>query len=152
MNSVFISYVRENKEAADRLYYALRSRGIKAWIDWRDLEPGDLWEHKIHQAIQEGAFFIPCFSKEYNDRDKTYMNRELDVAIKVLQQKSFGKRWCIPVKLNECEIPDYDIGHEGTLRSLQYVDLSENWDMGIRRICKVIQPESFTQVSDTTNR
>ena len=150
MNSVFISYVRENKEAVDRLYRALKLSGIDVWIDWHDLEPGDLWKHKIRQAIQEGAFFIPCFSKEYNNRVDTYMNQELDVAIEVLKNRSFDQKWYIPVKLNECEIPDYTIGRGETLRSFQYVDLSENWDIGIQSICKVIQPESSTQVSDIT--
>ena len=150
MNSVFISYVRENKEAVDRLHDALTLWGIDVWIDWRDLEPGDLWEHKIRQAIQEGAFFIPCFSKEYNNRVDAYMNQELDVAIEVLNKRFFNQKWYIPVKLNDCEIPDYNIGRGETLRSFQYVDLSENWDIGIQSICKVIQPEPSTQVSNTT--
>ena len=150
MNSVFISYVRENKEAVDRLHDALTSWGIDVWIDWRRLEPGDLWKHKIRQAIQKGAFFIPCFSQEYNNRVDTYMNQELDVAIEVLKERSFDQKWCIPVKLNECEIPDHTIGRGETLRSFQYVDLSENWDMGIQRIREVIQSELSTQVPDTT--
>ena len=150
MNSVFISYVRENKEAVDRLHDALTLWGINVWIDWRRLEPGDLWEHEIRQAIQEGAFFISCFSKEYNNRVDTYMNQELGVAIEVLNKRSFNQKWYIPVKLNECEIPDYDIGRGVTLRSFHYVDLSENWDMGIQRIREVIQSELSTQVPDTT--
>ena len=140
MSSVFISYIRENRETIDKLYEALTSYGIDVWIDWRSLEPGDLWEHKIRQAIREGAFFIPCFSKEYNDRDESYMEEELNVAIKVLQQKSLDKKWFIPVKLNECEIPDYDIGRGETLRSFQYVDLSEDWDTGIQKLLESMSP------------
>ncbi len=58
MQHVFISYVRQNKEAANRLYHDLTSHGMDAWIDWRDLEPGDLWKDKIRQAIQEGVFLF----------------------------------------------------------------------------------------------
>ena len=66
----------------------------------------------------------------------------MNVAIKVLRQKSLDKKWCIPVKLNECEIPDYDIGRGETLRSFQYVDLSEDWGTGIQRLLKSILPET----------
>ena len=142
MSSVFISYIGENRETVDKLCNALTLYGIDVWVDWRSLEPGDLWEREIRQAIQERAFFIPCFSKEYNDRYETYMEEELNVAIKVLRQKPLGKKWCIPVKLNECQIPDYDIGRGETLRSFQYVDLSEDWDIGIQRLVKSISPET----------
>ena len=142
MSSVFISYIRENRETIDKLCEVLTSYGIDVWVDWRSLEPGDLWEREIRQAIRERAFFIPCFSKEYNDRDETYMEEELNVAIKVLRQKPLSKKWCIPVKLNKCEIPDYDIGRGETLRSFQYVDLSEDWNTGIQRLLKSISPET----------
>ncbi len=54
------------------------------------------------------------------------MNQELDVAIEVLKDLSFDQKWYIPVKLNECKIPDYNIGRGGTLRSFQHVNLSYN--------------------------
>ena len=54
------------------------------------------------------------------------MNQELDVAIEVLKDRSFDQKWYIPVKLNECKIPDYNIGRGVTLRSFQHVNLSYN--------------------------
>ena len=64
----------------------------------------------IRKAIREGAFFIACFSKEYHERDRTFMNEELTVAIEELRQRSDDHIWFIPVQLNECEIPNLDIG------------------------------------------
>ena len=144
MQHAFISYIYENQEAVSRLYHDLTSRGIRAWLDRNDINPGVRWQRAIRKAIQEGASFIACFSKEYNDREKTYMNEELTVATDVLRQRphTLDKAWFIPVKLNECEIPDRDIGGGETFKDFQYVELYKNWDLSIQHLLKSISPET----------
>ena len=141
MSHVFISYVRENQEDIQRLYDGLTKHGVKVWLDRYDIAPGTRWKQTIRRAIGQGAFFIACFSKEYNAREKTYMNEELTLAIEVLRQRPADQAWFIPVKLSECEIPDRDIGGGETLQDLQYVELYKDWDSGIQRILNVIQPD-----------
>lgn len=145
MRHVFIAYCRENMDAVDRLCENLISRGIKVWLDQNALEPGMQWKPAIQQAIQHGDFFIACFSTEVNARNQTYMSEELKVAIEELHRRPVDRVWFIPVKLNECEIPDIDIGGGETLRDLQYVDLHKNWDVGIQRLLDTI---SVTSVHD----
>lgn len=145
MKHVFISYCHENKADVDRLCESLTSRGIKVWLDRNALEPGMQWKPAIQQAIQHGDFFIACFSAEVNARSQTYMREELKVAIEELHRRPVDKAWFIPVKLNECEIPDIDIGGDETLQDLQYVDLHKNWDAGIQRLLDTI---SVTSVHD----
>ena len=140
MKKVFISYVKENIELVKSLYQELKSHGIEVWLDRKDLAPGLRWKREIRRAIQHGAFFIACFSKEYYARDKTYMNEELTIAIDELRQRPVDQAWFIPVKLNECEIPDRDIGGGETLRDLQYVNLNEDWDVNIERIREIVKP------------
>ena len=144
MQHAFISYVRQNQEAASRLYHDLTSRGIHAWLDRNEIKPGVRWQQAIRKAIQEGASFIACFSKEYNDRDTTYMNEELTLATDVLRQRphTLDKPWFIPVKLNECEIPDRDIGGGDTFKDFQYVELYKDWDLGIQHLLESISPET----------
>ena len=148
MNKVFISYVSENIEIVDRLCQELKSHSIQFWRDRDDIDPGARWKQEIRRAIQQGGFFIACFSKEYTTRDKTYMNEELTIAIDALRQRPTDRAWFIPVKLNECEIPDRDIGGGETLRDLQHVNLYEDWDSCIRRIVKVVQPPSSEPVTN----
>ena len=104
MRHVFISYVKENRTEVDRFCEDLRSHGIRVWRDKNDIPPGARWPQTIREAIREGAFFIACFSKEYHERDKTFMNEELTVAIEELRQRSGDRIWFIPIQLNECEI------------------------------------------------
>ena len=127
MKKVFISYVRENIEIVDRLCQELKSHGIQVWLDRNDIDPGSRWEQSIRKAISQGGGFIACFSEEYNNRDKTYMNEELTLAINELRQRPADRIWFIPVKLNNCEIPDRDIGGGETLQVFQYVNLYEDW-------------------------
>ena len=141
MQHVFISYVSENKKEVDRLYEVLMSYGIRAWLDQNDIPPGLRWKKEIRRAIQQGFYFLACFSREYHGRDKTYMNEELKMAIDELRQRSTDRVWFVPIKLNECEIPDIDIGGGETLQDLQYVSLYEDWNAGIQRILNVIQSE-----------
>ena len=145
MKHVFISYCHENKADVDRLCQALGAHDIHIWIDRDNIGPGTPWKQAIQQAIQHGDFFIVCFSTEVNARSQTCMREELKVAIEELHRRPVDKAWFIPVKLDECEIPDIDIGGGETLQSLQYVDLHENWDAGIQRLLDTI---SVTSVHD----
>ena len=142
MKHVFISYCHENKTTVDRLCQTLTSHDIAVWVDWNNLDPGTPWKQAIQQAIHHGAFFIACFSTEASARNQTYMSEELKVAIEELHRRPVDKIWFIPVKLNECEIPDIDIGEDVNLQDLQYVDLHENWEIGIQRLLNTISVTS----------
>ncbi len=135
----FISYVRENSDLVDKLRRDLESHNIEVWIDREDLGPGSRWKREIRAAIRSGSFFIACFSKQYNEREKTYMNEELTLAIEEIRTRPADKTWFIPVKLNECDIPDRDIGGGETLHDFTYIALYEDWNKGIERIVKEIQ-------------
>ena len=134
--------MHENTDIVDRLCEELTSRDIRVWLDRNDIKPGSRWKDAIRGAIREGAFFMACFSKEYNKRDKTYMNAELTIAIAELQQRPTDRVWFIPVQLNKCKIPDRNIGAGETLHDLQHVKLYKDWNDGIERIIEVIQSES----------
>lgn len=148
MKHVFISYCHENKDVVDKLCHALSSKGVSVWVDWDNLVPGTSWKQAIQQAIHHGDFFIACFSKEYNARDKTFMEKELSIAIEKLQQKPVDRIWFIPVKLNECEIPNFNIGESETLQDLQYVNLYEDWNTGIEQILNIMPSGSSETVND----
>lgn len=142
MDHVFISYVRENSAAIDKLAAGLRSFGIRVWLDREHLAPGLRWKDAIRRAIRDGAFFIACFSSEYNEKSKSYMNEELTLAIEELRQRTAEQVWFIPALLNKCIVPDRNIGGGESLDSIQYVPLYDDWNEGLRRIASVIRPHT----------
>ena len=124
---VFISYVHENSRAVDQLQHALEAAGIQVWRDKADIWPGEDWRTKIRSAITNDALvFIVCFSRESNARRVSYQNEELVLAIDEMRKRAPDTPWLMPVRLDDCEIPDRDIGGGRTLKSIQWADLFGN--------------------------
>jgi TIR domain/HEAT repeats len=140
MPYVFISYVRENAEVVDRLAAELRRRGVIVWLDRDDIEPGARsWQEAIKNAIRGGKFFLACFSKEYHERDRTYMNEELTLAVEELRARPLDRTWFIPILINETMIPRRPISRAEDLSDIQAVKLYENWDKELRRILHALK-------------
>jgi hypothetical protein len=68
------------------------------------------------------------------------MNEELNLAIDELRLRPTDRAWFIPLRLNECTIPDRAIGGGQQLSDIHYIDLSRNWDDGIRSLVEVLVP------------
>jgi len=144
MSHVFVSYLHENDKEIQMLYTRLTSYGVEVWLDRYEIKPGTDWRLAILEAIQEGNFFIACFSKEYNDRNTTFMNEELALAIEQLRRRPIDQVWFIPV-LFSGKVPNWPIRPGQTLRDLEWVELDkeEKWENGIQKILKVILRSSF---------
>ena len=120
----FISYVREDAAEAGRLQQVLEAAGVRVWRDKSDLWPGEDWREKIRRAITADALvFIACFSRKSVARKRSYQNEEIALAIEQLRQRQPGEPWLIPVRFDDCEIPDFDIGSGRALASIQRADL-----------------------------
>jgi transcriptional regulator with XRE-family HTH domain len=123
----FISYVREDSDRIDQLQQALEAAGITVWRDTEALWPGEDWRVKIRQAITDDALvFVACYSHASLRRRSSYQNEELVLAIEQLRQHRPDDPFLIPVRLDDCEIPDLDLGGGRTLASIQRADLFGN--------------------------
>ena len=139
MSHVFISYVHENRAAVDRLAKELRDNGVTVWLDRDDIEPGADWKDAIKKAIQSGKFFIACFSKESDERDRTYMREEITLAIDELRLRPKERKWFIPLLINSTNIPSLRISSAYYLSDIQSVNLYEDWNNGVTRILRVLE-------------
>jgi tetratricopeptide (TPR) repeat protein len=137
---VFISYVREDSHRVDQLQRTLEAAGIPVWRDTANLWPGEDWRAKIRHAIIDNALvFIACFSLASLARSKSYQNEELTLAIEQMRLRRPEDSWLIPVRFDECEIPDRDIGGSRTLTSIQRSDLfGDHASEGIQRLVAAI--------------
>lgn len=137
----FISYVREDSHLVDRLQQVLETAGIPVWRDTADLWPGEDWRKNIRRAITDDALaFVACFSQRSLSRDRSYQNEELVLAVEQLRLRRSGDPWLIPVRFDDCDIPDRDLGGGRTLASIQRVDLfGDRADKGAERLVAAIQ-------------
>lgn len=125
MAHVFISYVHENETEVQRLADELTQRGIEVWLDKEEIKPGSRWQDAVAEAIDKGDFFVACFSKEYNKKNESYMNKEIGLAIERLSRIPHRREWFIPVVFSG-EVPKWGIGGGETLHNIQWIELNED--------------------------
>ena len=133
---IFISYVREDTEMVDELAAVLRSEGALLWLDRESIEPGQRWEDAMRRAIEEGNFFLACFSQNWMLKQRSVMNEELLIAVDEMKKLQYGTVWFLPVKLTPCIIPAIPIGAGQTLHNLPWVNLYSDWKKGVAQIAE----------------
>ena len=101
---------------------------------------------KIPALKRPGA--IACFSSTSVSRDKSYQNEELLLAVEQLRLRAPDRPWLIPVRFDECEIPDIHIGGDRMLSSFQRVDLfgdqyNDNTDRLVDGVLRILSRKSL---------
>lgn len=109
--AVFLSYTREDVEAARRLADALRAFGVEVWFDQNELRGGDAWDAKIREQIRTCARFVPVISAATQARSEGYFRREWKLAADRTHDMAAGVPFILPViiddtKEGEAAIPD----------------------------------------------
>ena len=103
---IFLAHASEDKEQVRDLYAKLARRGFKPWLDEVDLLPGQNWQVEIAKSIRESDIFIACLSQA-SVRKQGYVQREFRSALATYAEKPPGSIYLIPLKLDDCEIPDH---------------------------------------------
>ena len=100
----------------------------------------------LRRLIENSGYFVVCFSKEFNERKQTVLYRELDHAIERIQDFTPDYNWIIPVRINECSIPNMQIRSREYLTDLHWIDLfpGSKWHEGVESIVKAIDETLIT--------
>ena len=122
MTHAFISYVKEDREFVEYIVDVLRQNDVEVWLDKDDIALGMRWKDSIRNAIRDGKFFVPIFSRNWENREKSYANEELTLAIDELRQRPTNRTWYVPLRIDECALPDRSIGGGENLQDIQYLD------------------------------
>ena len=141
MSHAFISYMRTDSNKIDKLAAELKKKGIEVWLDREQIDPATNWEDAIRKAIKDGSYFIACFSESYMTKRKSGMNEEIDIALKEMKKLHYDTPYLISVLLDKkSEVPDREVLTGTTMRSYQWVDLSNSneWQQGVDKIAHVI--------------
>jgi DNA-binding winged helix-turn-helix (wHTH) protein len=142
---IFLAHAREDKERVRQLYSMLKASGFDPWLDEVDLLPGQNWKAEIQGAIRDAGVFLACLSCN-SVAKKGYVQTEFRTALSAYSERPPGMVYLIPVKFDECEVPDMQIPERGiTLRDIHYVELWE--DSGIERLTEAIKRGLATSAS-----
>ncbi len=126
---VFLCHAKADKEQVRNLHTFLRGQGHKPWLDEEDLIPGTEWEPAIKREISQSHIMLVCLSRLSVEKTG-FVQKEIRLALDVADRQPEGAIFIIPVRLEECEVPDrlgkwhwLDLfavnGHEKLLTSLR---------------------------------
>lgn len=104
--AVFLSYAREDTDAAKRIAEALRASGIEVWFDMSELRGGDAWDAKIRRQIDECALFLPIVSRHTQERGKGYFRLEWKLAVEQTHLMADGMAFLAPVAIDDTRESD----------------------------------------------
>jgi len=67
--------------------------------------PGQEWQQEIPRAVRNSDIVIVCISKKSVTK-AGYLQKEIRYAIDVADEQPEGVIFLIPLKLEECDVPD----------------------------------------------
>jgi hypothetical protein len=126
---VFLCHSSDDKPVVRDLYRCLIADNVDAWLDEEKLVPGDDWNLEITRAVRNSDVVIVCLSR--NSVNKVgYVQKELRQALDISDEQPEGKAFLIPLKLDECDVPD-------RLRRYQWVEFFR--EDGYKRLIRALQ-------------
>ncbi|MFM6480903.1 MAG: SUMF1/EgtB/PvdO family nonheme iron enzyme [Microcystis panniformis] len=119
---IFLAHASEDKPAVLALHERLKQAGYKPWLDEKDLIAGQIGRDEIPKAIRASQIFLACLSAKSANK-QGYIQRELRIALNTLGEMPSGTIFFIPMRLEECEIPDLQNAEVGLkLRDIHRLD------------------------------
>jgi hypothetical protein len=101
---VFLCHSSGDKVKVRELYRRLTADGFRPWLDEEDLLPGHDWQREITLAVKNSDVVIVCLSQASVTK-AGYVQREIKVALDVADEQPEGTIFLIPLRLEECEVP-----------------------------------------------
>jgi hypothetical protein len=135
--SVFLCYAREDFERVHGLYSLLKDLGLRPWFDKYDVTPGMRWRPAVVKAVKSSDFFIATFSKTSVTK-RGYVQVEYKLAMDTLAERPPGDVFLIPVRLDDCELPDLQgLGIE--LSEIHWIDLFQTGKLSEENIAPILR-------------
>lgn len=103
--SVFLCHSSIDKSKVRELHQKLSKDGFSPWLDETNLLPGQEWQHEIPKAVRKSDVVLVCLSKASINKIG-YVQKEIRYALDVADEQPEGTIFIIPLKLEECEVPD----------------------------------------------
>jgi len=100
----FLCHSKRDKKAIRRLYTKLVRDNVKVWFDEKELLPGESWALLIQSNVQDSDVVLICLSHAAIN-NKGYIHKEIQLALDIAQLQPEGSIFIVPVRLEECEIP-----------------------------------------------
>jgi TolB-like protein len=145
--AIFISYAKQDAEAAERICASLRAAGIEVWFDQSELRGGDAWDAAIRRQIKTCALIIPVISANTQGRAEGYFRLEWKLAIDRSHLMAQDRPFLIPVVIDDT--PEGDERVPDKFREVQWTRLpiGVTTPAFVDRMSRLLQRETATASS-----
>ncbi|MEX2139019.1 MAG: toll/interleukin-1 receptor domain-containing protein [Pirellulales bacterium] len=148
MNSIFLSYAKEDKVPVESIFLALKEAGLDPWMDKPpapfDLDgilPGQFWDTVLREKMK-GAQRALAFLSPTSVAKKGYVQREFRLLLSYQAERPATTQFLIPVLLAPCDPPNHRVDTT-SLADLQWFSLYESsLDSLIRFLHRSIDSDS----------
>lgn len=146
--AIFISYAKQDADAAASICAALRNAGIEVWFDQSELRGGDAWDAAIRRQIKTCALVIPIISTNTQGRAEGYFRLEWKLAIDRSHLMAQDRPFLIPVVIDDTSEGDERVPDR--FREVQWTRLPNGVHTAafVDRVTRLLQQE--TAVSSAT--
>jgi hypothetical protein len=128
MNTIFLSYAREDKPHVDNVYRHLKAEGLLPWMDKppcpfrsEGIPPGAIWDREIRKQLQR-ARVVLAFLSGTSIAKQGYIQKEYRLALSEMMKKPSEEIYLIPVLIENCDLPDMQVDTIN-LKDLQWFEL-----------------------------
>jgi formylglycine-generating enzyme required for sulfatase activity len=142
---IFLCHASEDKAQVREVYQRLRAiDGFEPWLDEEDLLLGQEWAREIPRALQASDFIL-IFLSRISVAKRGYVQREMKLALDAWQELPEGTIHTIPVRLDDCEVPEQ-------FRRYHWANLSEpnEFDRIVRAIHAELAKRQGTVLKPST--
>ena len=101
---VFLCHASIDKARVRHLSAQLREIGIDTWLDEEKLLPGQDWRVEIERALRAAHAVVVCLSQQSVTK-AGYVQKEIIHALDIADEQPEGAIFIVPVKLEECDVP-----------------------------------------------
>ena len=145
--AIFLSYAKQDAEAAERICTSLRAAGIEVWFDQSELRGGDAWDAAIRRQIKTCALIIPVISANTQGRAEGYFRLEWKLAIDRSHLMAQDRPFLIPVVIDGT--PEGDERVPDKFREVQWTRLPNGVTTPafVDRMSTLLQQETATASS-----
>ncbi len=126
---VFLCYAPADKTQVEGIYQKLQDVGLHPWMESKDILGGEVRETVIRQTIRKSDFLL-VFLTDHAVNQAGPFHKAVKQALEVWQEKPDGHIYLIPVRLEDCTIPE-------SLHPFQAIDMFE--DDGWERLMRSLQ-------------
>jgi len=128
---VFLCHASEDKAVVREVYDRLVREGLAPWLDEESLLPGQHWDEEIRMRLQQ-ADFILIFISQHSVNKRGYVQREIKLALELLDEMPEGRILVIPVRIDKSPLPK-------RLHHLYYCNLFD--ESGIEKVIRAIRSD-----------